>query len=1254
VSVVTPRSLPSLLRARIVPATRSERGRLRWLLLLALLSASATVRSAAGAQSLTPTRPAAERLGGRITADSGRRPLAGVPVIVTMGPARLVRMDTTAADGTWTILFPEGTGDYLVFAAAPGYTSARRRMQRDSAGIAGDDGWGYRVDLTLTAVAPATLTTVRVAATRERPTRNREGEPGEPRGAAAEREVASLTGLVDPTAAGTLTALLETNPGSVTGRGGVGVLGQTEHGTTLGGLNVVGLTLPREANTTVRVAPTAYDPARGWFGGAQVDVSLAPGFQFAQRRLSLTGDLPALTATDRAGRLLGQAVTHVQLSAASEGTVADDRWTYNVAAQVGVRSQPLAAVDRWTAAQATTLGLDPTTLGAITTTAQQVGVPVSPRGDLADRRQRQLLLIGRLDRARFDFTTYRQRRATWGVTGYLGGRDADGVGTGPTATSSRSAQDESRSGGLQLEASRWVGPQDWLLEARSSLAYARDRTTALVDAPGALVLPEQHTDAVPQDVVWLGGNAGVSNARTTALWESQAVLRIVPARAFRHELSVTADARLDWQAVTLPTERRGVFTFASPTAFAEQRAQRFTQTGAAPTGQAQLWNGFLALGDRWRPTARLAMELGVRGEWTAKPAGIADATSAAAWQAVTGSPATRGRFAMRLLPRLGATYTRRAGDATIYGNRLGTFAVPAAQTLRGGIGAFTPLLGPGVYAGTRAANGIPSRVDCVGEAVPDVSWTGTLRDCRPDAPGRWQDDARAIQQVSGSWRPPLSWRANLAYQATTAGLAWTLEGIASRTRGLPSRQARNLRETPAFTLPGEGRPVFVQPDAISSAGALTTATARRVPTVGPVTEWVSDGRAHAWSITAAVQPATPLTSWLHLSGSYTLGGVREAARGLDGDTFGDPRGLTWAPGLLDVRHQVRAQVGVVRGRWSATAFLRAQSGLPYTFLVDQDVNGDGLANDRAFVVDPASATTPPALAEVMTRLLATADPRTRACLERAQGIPAARQGCRGPWSVFGNAQLQFTPRLGLGGRRTSFGLNFTNPVAGLDRLLHGPTTRGWGQLPDPDPVLYAVRGYDATTRTFAYQVNPRVGQSRGPDRLRGEPFRVTLDVKLELSPPAQRQQLDRWLKPGRKGRPGPRLSAADFERRYANNTPDPYLQTLRLADSLFLSRVQVESLTVMRTRFTDARRTIFAELAAYLAAMDDQWDADAAFARQEAAVNAGWALAWTAVQRDLRAVLTPGQRGLLPVALQRLDMMRTAPKNWRIYFAGTP
>src|SRR6185436_3348531 len=42
------------------------------------------------------------------------KPLAGVEVIVTRGPDRAFKSTKTAADGGYTIDWPEGTGDYLV------------------------------------------------------------------------------------------------------------------------------------------------------------------------------------------------------------------------------------------------------------------------------------------------------------------------------------------------------------------------------------------------------------------------------------------------------------------------------------------------------------------------------------------------------------------------------------------------------------------------------------------------------------------------------------------------------------------------------------------------------------------------------------------------------------------------------------------------------------------------------------------------------------------------------------------------------------------------------------------------------------------------------------------------------------------------------------------------------------------------------------------------------------------------------------
>ena len=62
-----------------------------------------------------------------------------------------------------------------------------------------------------------------------------------------------------------------------------------------------------------------------------------------------------------------------------------------------------------------------------------------------------------------------------------------------------------------------------------------------------------------------------------------------------------------------------------------------------------------------------------------------------------------------------------------------------------------------------------------------------------------------------------------------------------------------------------------------------------------------------------------------------------------------------------------------------------------------DINGDGYANDRAFVFDPASPTTDPAVADGIRSLLANGSPSARDCLSKQLGTVANRSSCEGPW-----------------------------------------------------------------------------------------------------------------------------------------------------------------------------------------------------------------------------------------------------------------
>src|SRR3954471_20097343 len=69
--------------------------------------------------SLASAQSGAEVIRGRVTDDSARA-VTGAQVWVTRGPDRLVRQDTTDADGKYSVRFDTGTGDYLVAIAAAG------------------------------------------------------------------------------------------------------------------------------------------------------------------------------------------------------------------------------------------------------------------------------------------------------------------------------------------------------------------------------------------------------------------------------------------------------------------------------------------------------------------------------------------------------------------------------------------------------------------------------------------------------------------------------------------------------------------------------------------------------------------------------------------------------------------------------------------------------------------------------------------------------------------------------------------------------------------------------------------------------------------------------------------------------------------------------------------------------------------------------------------------------------------------------
>ena len=208
-------------------------------------------------------------------------------------------------------------------------------------------------------------------------------------------------------------------------------------------------------------------------------------------------------------------------------------------------------------------------------------------------------------------------------------------------------------------------------------------------------------------------------------------------------------------------------------------------------------------------------------------------------------------------------------------------------------------------------------------------------------------------------------------------------------------------------------------------------------------------------------------------------------------------------------------------------------------------------------------------------------------------------------------------------------LYLANPLAGLDQLLHGDHPHGWGSPAFPDRVLYYVRGFDSTARQFRYEVNPRFGDTRPSATSLHVPFRMTLDVSMDFSRGADEQQLDRILAPGRRGS-GVRLDSAAIVRRYCGNLPNWYGEFFAQADSLLLTRDQVDALRAAQASYNTRILAHWGTWAEQLATLSDHYDVADLVKRQNKLVDDAWEMARQEAHTTLPNVLTPVQLKLLP------------------------
>jgi hypothetical protein len=281
------------------------------LVALALLVAMACAAAALPAQEPTPS--AADVIRGRVTDDSARA-ITGATVIVTRGPDRATQQTTTDSAGSYSVRFEPGTGDYLVYVSATGYRTARRRVQRQGGEVV------LVADFRLAPDA-AMLAEVKVKGTK--PVRVEHNvNPYDPETGSSERYQDGVNGQLSPSTAGDLNAAATTLPGVVSTPNGPSILGAGAESnlTTLNGMGMAAGSIPRAAQTQTRVTGATFDPTRGGFAGANIDVRLDAGDRFYQRRQAyVTLDPRQWQLTDAVGRAAGAPSGGVRASIGGDG-----------------------------------------------------------------------------------------------------------------------------------------------------------------------------------------------------------------------------------------------------------------------------------------------------------------------------------------------------------------------------------------------------------------------------------------------------------------------------------------------------------------------------------------------------------------------------------------------------------------------------------------------------------------------------------------------------------------------------------------------------------------------------------------------------------------------------------------------------------------------------------------------------------------------------------------------------------------------
>lgn len=415
-----------------------------------------------------------------------------------------------------------------------------------------------------------------------------------------------------------------------------------------------------------------------------------------------------------------------------------------------------------------------------------------------------------------------------------------------------------------------------------------------------------------------------------------------------------------------------------------------------------------------------------------------------------------------------------------------------------------------------AFTGLPNsnrRLDCIGETAPLPDWQnpGSVADIAQclDGTGAEQLSSSSPEvRVFSSATKPTS-RSVIGFSITNNEKLRFQASLQYLRVFNPSYTDLNLNTNRAFELVNEGnRPVYSPAAGIDSASGLSAGIGNRISS-----QFSSVLISNESSVTEQLlymisrYQSLPLDASLFFGYVGRIGSMK--ANGFSMSTEGNPfkshRFRSSEPTHLYQMELIWNKARVINDLkmtvFSISLNAEVESGVRYTPMVDRDINMDGRPNDIAYIFNPQT-TTLPGYREDFNRLLESTSGRARDCLVKQYNSIATINSCRTGWNV--RSGLRIVSGIGLK-RKERLTVRVDNLFGGLDRMLHGSNSRGWGDQSSVDPFLLSVTGFNPATNEYKYRVNQRFGSKFTS---LSNPMRIQVAIQVPIGKTADQRHID--------------------------------------------------------------------------------------------------------------------------------------------------